>query len=239
MRRFFLLSVFALGCSSSDAAFDVTPDTGAGGDTSAGDTSRLDTGAADSSAGDTKKDDAADTTVTDSGGATETGTTDTGATADTGTTPDTGTPDTGTPDTGTPDTGTPDTGTPDTGTPDTGPGDTGTDGATCPAPPSTVKFDASFMSCSELQSEYPKAVLAAKACGCDKDCTTDTICDSICCNCSVFVSRGSDGYPRAAAIYAEWTKRVTAGTCKPPICPLFVCPKPSPGGCSAGACVTK
>jgi len=122
--------------------------------------------------------------------------------------------------------------------------DSGTDAPVCPAPPSTGTFDASTLTCAQLQSEYPAAVEAAKTCGCAADCSV-TMCETICCNCNTYVSPSSAGYPKAKAIFTEWKARLADGRCTPPICPLFVCAGISLGGCtssSGGAattCLTK
>ena len=220
-----LFCVIGLGCSSSDAFVTDDPDVSS----------------------DATSESSSDSQAADTGGTGDSTSTDTGATDGPADAPADSSADTG----GKGDTGVGDVGADVTidatgdaigdsigdAMADTTP-ETGVDGGTCPAPASTAVFDASGLSCSELQAKYPNAVNEAKSCGCTADCS-QTLCDTLCCNCSSFVNPGTDAYVRAKAMAAEWKKRVAAGTCTPPICPLFVCPTPVLAGCKAGSTTAK
>jgi hypothetical protein len=105
-------------------------------------------------------------------------------------------------------------------------------GVMCPMPPSMARFDATKLTCQDLIDQYALAIVAAEACGCDKDCSV-ALCETVCCNCQKYVNPGDDNYPKAQAIMAEWKVRLGNGACMMPICPKFACPPPLNGGCKA------
>jgi hypothetical protein len=105
-------------------------------------------------------------------------------------------------------------------------------GVMCPMPPSVAMFDATKLTCQDLIDQYALAIVAAEACGCDKDCSV-ALCETVCCNCQKYVNPGDDNYPKAQAIMAEWKVRLGNGGCMMPICPKFACPPPLNAGCKA------
>lgn len=110
-------------------------------------------------------------------------------------------------------------------------------GAMCPAAPTQRMVDVSTVSCDQLLAAYPGAVNRARACGCEKDCSVK-VCDTLCCNCEVFVSPANDDFALVKAIAEEWKKRVGTGACQAPVCPAFACPDPTLTGCTLGRCLT-
>jgi len=132
-------------------------------------------------------------------------------------------------DTSASDTGAIDSGTTDTAPIDSGSIDAGPDAApSCPAPENTGTYDASALSCSDLQTEYPKAIAEAQTCACDLDCGTEVAKDF--CMCTTFVNKGSAAWPRIVAMMAEWKKKGCTI-----ICPKILCKVPVLAGCLPGS----
>ncbi len=96
----------------------------------------------------------------------------------------------------------------------------------CPAPASAYKPpDMSGKTCAQLSADWLTEIEKAKSCGCDLDCTAK-VCETLCCNCEVYVSPRNDAYRTLSAIKAAWD----TNKCSMP-CPGSVCPPASSGGC--------
>ncbi|MBI5498030.1 MAG: hypothetical protein HY904_23715 [Deltaproteobacteria bacterium] len=81
-------------------------------------------------------------------------------------------------------------------------------------------------------------VAAAKACGCNQDCSA-LVCTSLCCSCSDYVSPSNDAYPALRAIQEEFNNRLNSGWCEHLVCPRVACLEPTPNNCEARTCMSR
>jgi hypothetical protein len=145
-----------------------------------------------------------------------------------------------------------------TSTPDSHPSDSGAfdsnpvDGATdtheaslpdvaggCPAPVSMEPpMDVSTMTCEDLEATYPTVVNAAKACGCEADCSQEVPRDF--CMCPTIVSPAAPAFPSLAAMRKRWTDLGCTIICPKVACkdPVLTGCFPSSGGTSGTVCTS-
>jgi hypothetical protein len=99
----------------------------------------------------------------------------------------------------------------------------------------TAVPDSGGAQCSAIAEQYARTVREAQACTQSSDCAT-IVCETICCNCQVYVS----GTPEQLANLATLQSRWTALNCEEiSPCMRYVCGAPLATECtSAGRCAT-
>lgn len=89
--------------------------------------------------------------------------------------------------------------------------------------------------CAALAESYALAVREAQSCMASLECTA-LVCETLCCNCQVYVNPASATYSSLARLSAEWASE---GCPAEIACPTKVCDPPSSAQCSStGRCVT-
>ena len=99
-------------------------------------------------------------------------------------------------------------------------------------------MDVSTMGCDDLKAAYPLKIDAAKACGCEADCTEEVPRDF--CGCTTIVSPAAPAFPTLAAMRKRWTDLGCTIICPKVACkvPVLSGCFPSSGGTSGTVCTT-
>jgi hypothetical protein len=99
----------------------------------------------------------------------------------------------------------------------------------------TAAPDAAASECSAIAEEYARTVREAQSCTQSSDCST-ILCETICCNCQVYVSGTPDQLDSLAMLQARWTD-LHCDEVSP--CMRYMCGAPLATECtSAGRCAT-